>query len=428
MKRLIKKISPLIIVLLLSIIPFSIASAQSGLFDTLDTIKDKVGEEQVRVGEGGETETVSANVVDFSEGQPWGNLPEEVIEMVKGSDASITSLKKLAEKAGYSKAEKNINDLINYIGTTINNLAFLDQDGNIVEDADQVDSQNNPVILLNDNGYLIVNEIRYSGESQIQSAILAIAKVLRNIIGAFAVLWIVVSGIQMVLAGGDESKITEQKRAITYAVIGLMVILLLERGITLIYGVPGVERGLSTAGPGISEEIIGVIAFAKALIGAAAILMIMINGFKTITAQGEEDKITTQKKAILWVIVGLVVIMVNEFAVENLFIEPAQRQIAQSQEFMAAGEEIIPQDEQEGISISNVQNLINLFGSITQFILGFVGIIAFAALIYGAASMIGNYGNDEMVEKSKKIIRNALIGIVVILSAFALISTVIKFQ
>ncbi len=426
MKQLIKKISPLIIVLLLSTIPFSVASAQSGLFDTLDTIKDKVGEEQVRVGEGGEIETISANVVDFSEGQTWGNLPEEISKILE-EDGGYTSLNDIATKAGYNQTEKNTNDLINEIGK-VSSLTFLDEEGETVEDSTQTDSQGNSVTLLNDNGYLVVNEIRYSGESQIQSAILAIAKVLRNLIGAFAVLWIVVSGIQMVLAGGDETKITEQKHAITYSAIGLMIILLLERGITLIYGVPGVERGLSTAGPGISEEIIGVIAFVKALIGAAAILMIMINGFKTITAQGEEDKITTQKKAILWVIVGLVVIMVNEFAVENLFIEPAQRQIAQSQLFMAQGEEIIPQDEQEGISLSNVNNLINLFGTITQFILGFVGIIAFAALIYGAASMIGNYGNDEMVEKSKKIIRNAIIGIVVILSAFALISTVIKFQ
>lgn len=426
MKLFLKKISPLIILLILSIIPLLGASAQSNLFDTLDTIKDKVGEEQIRVGEGGNTETIKAAVVDFSESQPWGNLPEEISKIIKGYGSN--NLQELATKAGYTQAQKNVNDLINYIGYEMEEFIFLDENDEMVEDSVQIDSQGNPVILLNDNGYLIVNEIRYRGESQIQSAILAIAKVLRNLIGGLAILWIVISGIQMVLAGGDESKITEQKQAITYAVIGLIAILLLERGITLIYGVPGIDRGLSTAGPGISEEIIGVISFIKALIGAAAILMIMISGFKTIAAQGEEEQMATQKKAILWIIVGLVVIMVNKFAVENLFIEPAQRQIAQSQELMNMGEETAPQGEQEGISISNVQNLINLVGTITQFALGFVGIIAFAALIYGAATMISNYGNDEMVEKSKKIIRNALIGIIIIISAFALVATVIKFQ
>ena len=54
-----------------------------------------------------------------------------------------------------------------------------------------------------------------------------------------------------------------------------------------------------------------------------------------------------------------------------------------------------------------------------------MGLIAFAALIYGAAMMVMNMGEDEAVTQAKNIIKNALIGIVIILSAFAIVSTVI---
>jgi branched-subunit amino acid transport protein len=79
------------------------------------------------------------------------------------------------------------------------------------------------------------------------------------------------------------------------------------------------------------------------------------------------------------------------------------------------------------ITQDNITKLINLFGTILQYLLGFVGIVAFAALIYGGASLVANFGNDEMIQNAKKIITNAIAGIIVALSAYALVTTVIKF-
>ncbi len=85
-------------------------------------------------------------------------------------------------------------------------------------------------------------------------------------------------------------------------------------------------------------------------------------------------------------------------------------------------------DQGATITQGNVANIIAVFANITKFALGFLGLIAFAALIYGGALFIANYSNEEAVGKAQKIIKNALIGIVVILSAYAVIATLIGFS
>jgi len=363
---------------------------QGNLFENLPEIEKKVEEPQIRPGE---EEPVKVELVEFSKTRPWGNLSAELINILELAD--FKDLNDLATKAKYSQATGNVQDLIDYLqGLTL------------------TDSKGNDVKLSQDDVTLIVNEIRFKGESQLQSVILSIAKVMRNIIGGIAIFWVVMSGIMMIFNQGDENKITEEKNSIMYGIMGLMIVLLLERFIYLIYGVPGAERGIETTGPGISTEVLGIISFIRAIIGAAAIMMIIISGYRIISAEGAEDKITTEKKGIMWVIIGIIVILINQFIVENLYIQPALKQIA---------------GQGQPITQTTITNIINVFGNIIKFLLGFVGIVAFAALIYGGGSLIANYANEEMAGKAKKIIENALIGIVVIISAYTLVSTLIKF-
>ncbi|MBN2096278.1 hypothetical protein JW752_02650 [Candidatus Peregrinibacteria bacterium] len=345
------------------------AHAQDSLFDDpLGAIKERLEEEDIKVADYSETD--------------WGNLPPEVIEILELEGAQ--NLDDVAGLAEYDQATGNVDALVTYL----EGMTFID---GTPFDSDTVN--------------LIVNEIRFRGESQIQSVVLSIVKVFRNLLGSLAIIWIVIAGIRMVMASGNEETINEQKSSIIYAMIGLAIVLVLERLIVLIYGVPGAERGVvPEAGAGIDEEILGFVSFIKALIGAVAILMIIISGYRTIAATGEEEKITEQKRSVLWIAIGLVIIAVNQLFVENLYIRPVRE---------TGGE----------ITTGNVENVIATIGTMLQFILGFVGLVTFAALIYGAASMIANYGNDEMVQSAKNIIKNAIIGIIIILSAFALVST-----
>lgn len=311
-------------------------------------------------------------VIDYSARDGWGRLPEGIVEKLENNN--YNSLEDIAEQT--------YEDLID-IGLS-------------PDEANEIMSE--------------IQARKYAGEYQLHSIVGAVARVMRNLIGGLAVIWIIISGVSMVMAGGDETKITEQKNSITYAVVGLVAILLIERLIAVLYGYPAEYRtALITGDARFSNEVYGVVGFIKAVIGAVAVFMIIIAGARTIFAQGEEEQLTKQKKSLIWVGVGLILILVNKVIIENIFIIPANVQGDQ-------------------IKSGNVNAIIVKLGQATQFFLAFVGVIALGVLIYGAGSMIANYGNEEMVTRGKKIIKNSIIGIVIILSAYAIVATMIGFK
>lgn len=322
----------------------------------------------------------------------WGRLPLRVIIVLQDN---FSSLEDLYESFGYNTEE------VRSGLTSPDYSAEIDLGDDITES----------FRLTDDDIELIITEIqarRFTGERQIREITRAVVNVMRNLIGGLAVIWIVISGIRMVMAQGEESVITEQKQSITYALIGLVAIILIERMVDLLLGAPGEYRVVLEPTDAFNLEVYGVVSYIKAIVGIVAIFFIVISGIQTVFAEGEEEAITKQRRSVLWIIVGLILIAIDKIIVENLFIQP------------------VTQDDQ--LSVANVTSLINVVGRVLTFALGFVGLIAFGMLIYGAASMVANYGDEEMVEKGKKIIKNAIIGIIIAISAFTLVATLIGFQ
>jgi len=64
--------------------------------------------------------------------------------------------------------------------------------------------------------------------------------------------------------------------------------------------------------------------------------------------------------------------------------------------------------------------------SILDFVLKFLGFIAVTYIIYGGFLYVMAGGEDEKTDKGKKIITQAAIGILIILSSFAIVNTVLK--
>lgn len=318
------------------------------------------------------------NEVDFYYNyNKWGSLPQRIIGILEGEE--YLSLQDLVDVEGIENIETA---LVAVVGLSVDDISLI----------------SDSVAILSATGERQLNEITR-----------AVANTIKNLIAGLAVMWIVYAGARMIFAQGDESVITEQKKAILYAGVGLVSILLVGRGIDYLYGPAGIVRTELVRDQGFTNEVYGVVNFIKALVGTVAILFIVISGVRTLFATGQEDELTKQKTSILWIAVGLIMIAVDKIIIENFFIIPTQEQSDQ-------------------IRTSNITSVINVIGSVIQFILGFVGLIAFGALIYGAATMIMNFGNDEMVEKAKKIIKNAIIGILVILSAYVIVSTLVVFK
>lgn len=73
---------------------------------------------------------------------------------------------------------------------------------------------------------------------------------------------------------------------------------------------------------------------------------------------------------------------------------------------------------------STIPIFVEIFG-IVRFVLVLVGIVAVGVLIYAGFLMILNLGNEEMITRGKKIFGNTLIGLLMIVLCYAIVSTVI---
>ncbi|MBI4994402.1 hypothetical protein HZC21_02010 [Candidatus Peregrinibacteria bacterium] len=88
---------------------------------------------------------------------------------------------------------------------------------------------------------------------------------------------------------------------------------------------------------------------------------------------------------------------------------------------------IAPED-QPGIIATLSGGQVGLRGivlTIINFFLTFLGLLAVIMVIYGGFLYVSSAGNEENVNKAKKILIYAVIGIIVIIVSFALINTLL---
>ena len=62
----------------------------------------------------------------------------------------------------------------------------------------------------------------------------------------------------------------------------------------------------------------------------------------------------------------------------------------------------------------------SIIGTVINLILSFVGVLLFVLLIYGGFTWMTAQGNQEKVNKAKKIVTNSIIGLVITLSAYVI--------
>jgi len=63
--------------------------------------------------------------------------------------------------------------------------------------------------------------------------------------------------------------------------------------------------------------------------------------------------------------------------------------------------------------------------TVLNFFLGFLGLLAVVMIIYGGVLYVSAAGDEGKIDKGKKIIMYAIVGIVIILLSFAIVNTVL---
>jgi len=83
-------------------------------------------------------------------------------------------------------------------------------------------------------------------------------------------------------------------------------------------------------------------------------------------------------------------------------------------------------EQAAGTGLNNSQDIRVIIANITRVIIGFLGIIAVGLIIYAGWLWMTSEGNEEKVEQAKKLLINAVIGLIIILSAFAIASFILN--
>lgn len=252
------------------------------------------------------------------------------------------------------------------------------------------------------------------GVKRLEDAVFSVLRNVRYIMGAVVVAIIVYAASMMVYKGGDEGELTKQKSAITYSIIGMAVI-----------GVAGaITEILSVADGGLlnpdtaKERVIGfrvevnlIITFIKYFLGSLATLYIVISALGLVVNGGDETTVTNMKKKLGAATLGLLLVIFSSTFIDKVFYVI---------DLNAARTGIKPQ-------IDYAQGIAELV-SITNIVVTFVGPIMVIMLVAGGVMYIISGGDDGKMDKAKKLIFNAVIGIVVIYGAFAIVSTFISGQ
>lgn len=167
----------------------------------------------------------------------------------------------------------------------------------------------------------------------LQDLIILIMKYFGYFAGSMTVIAMVVSGFMMVMAQGNSEKIDRAKSAFQWALSGFVIVLFAFVLVSAVKTFMGVQDVPTTAydesisyvpvnpfGPdaNFGTLIDKMILSFTGVVGLIAVLMLIINGVKYMTAAGNDEQATAAKTGIQWSVVGIMLIVLAYVIVRAL--------------------------------------------------------------------------------------------------------------
>ncbi|MEK7528141.1 MAG: pilin [Patescibacteria group bacterium] len=171
------------------------------------------------------------------------------------------------------------------------------------------------VLTAEDGGFLVNPQEAIQRSKIFDRSVQIVLTFIRYIVGSVCVLFIVRSGTRLVVVGDEEETLTKEKKTIGYGLIGLVFILLSTPLVNNVFfkidksKYPGIDavRPQLDAAAGLGE-LVGVTNFIVSFVAPFAILSLVAGGVLYMVARGDDQKIESAKKIMLWSLLGIVII------------------------------------------------------------------------------------------------------------------------
>ena len=163
----------------------------------------------------------------------------------------------------------------------------------------------------NSNSFALIGRLEING----------IVEFIASFAVAIGVLYLVISAIQLIVAGTNEDATDKAKKGILYAIIGITLIFLMYTIVSFFFGFD--KEGRLT-GFDLAAINIEIAKWANILLGFVAffaVLAIIYSGVRMITHLGDEDTINTSKNTIKYAVIGIVLAF-SAWTIVKFFVLP----------------------------------------------------------------------------------------------------------
>lgn len=290
--------------------------------------------------------------------------------------------------------------------TFINHARAVDYNEFLENIEEQVD-----LPTYGDSGDAHEQAFNEEGLTEITSAIYYTLDFAKYILGGIAILFMVISAYQLLMAGkGSDEEISKQKNYFVWAIIGLVFVFAADTLVKqMFFGEQGEifledEETTYTFAERANRGIKGMYTLLEIFIGVIAVLALAYDGVRMIISSYNEEEVRGAKNHVFWSLIGLVMIGLSELIVKDI---------------------IFPFTPEEGIQLGVSEGKM-LLANVTNFIAGIIGLISVSMIIYAGYMYITAGFNEQNTESAKKIIIGAVIGIILAAGAFGITSTILS--
>lgn len=252
------------------------------------------------------------------------------------------------------------------------------------------------------------------GADSISSAFLFTADYIVLITTSLGVLYLVIAFVKLIKAGDQiDEEINKQKETIKWVIFGLILIVLADEIVLDMFF--GRETGAIQPGQGYKDvstvkllskefikEIVGLYNAIFLYIVYIALIVVIISGFRMIVQSGQEEAVTSAKKHIFMAMLGLVILGMAEALVFVFYPQPDQS--------------------------FDIARMFELIVNIITFAISFVVFLAVGVIMYAGYLYVFYYGQDDMIEKAKKVLKGAIFALIVSSLAYGIVYTAISLQ
>jgi hypothetical protein len=225
------------------------------------------------------------------------------------------------------------------------------------------------------------------------------------VVGAIAIVYLVVIGARFVLSQGEEEAIQTAQKHFGFLVLGLLVISVAQfAGFTMFNPAQSVNPDFfvnNNIQEAFYAKAMQVKLFIQVLIGGIALLSIITSAFRIMSSTGNEEVIGKEKQLLQNLLFATVLIISAEVIVTGVFYLPGSNRDGVTNQAVSIGIE-------------------QIMGLITA-LLSIVAAASLLMIILASLYYVISLGDEERAGRAKRLIISNLIAIVIVFSAYSIL-------